>query len=218
MNWNDFIKEESSKDYFHRVEAAVEKDSHNGEIFPKHKDLFSAYRLCPIDKIKVVILGQDPYHGPGQAHGLAFSVPKGVAIPPSLKNIQKEIKADLRLETTFEHGCLTSWAEQGVFLLNSVLTVRSGSPGSHKEFGWDYFTNATINVINKIDRPIVFMLWGSYAKSKKGLLFNKRHHVLEAPHPSPLSAHTGFFGCKHFSKANDFLFGNEEGPIDWNIR
>lgn len=217
MSWQEFIKQESEKDYFRRIEASVKRDSHNGEIFPKHKDLFSAYRLCPIDKLKVVILGQDPYHSPGQAHGLAFSVPKGIPAPPSLQNIYKEIRADLRLDT-FEHGCLTSWAEQGVFLLNSVLTVRSGLPGSHRDFGWQRFTDETINVINRIDKPIVFMLWGNYAKAKRGLLTNKYHHILEAPHPSPLSAHNGFFGCKHFSKANDFLYGNEEDPIDWSVR
>lgn len=217
MSWKEFIKEESQKDYFHRIEDIVAKDSNNGDIFPKHKDLFSAYNLCPIDKLKVVILGQDPYHGPGQAHGLAFSVPKGIPVPPSLQNIYKEIKADLKLDT-FEHGCLASWAEQGVFLLNSVLTVRSGLPGSHRDFGWQRFTDETINVINRIDKPIVFLLWGNYAKAKRGLLTNKYHRILEAPHPSPLSAHNGFFGCKHFSKTNDFLYGNEEDPIDWSVK
>lgn len=218
MNWDEFIDQETKKDYFISLGKSLAKDSKEHTIYPEKYDTFNIFDKCPIEKIKVVILGQDPYHGPGQAHGFAFSVQKGVPIPPSLKNIYKEIKSDLHLETPFEHGCLTGWVEQGVFLLNSTLTVRAGAPGSHKDYGWERFTNAAISVINKIERPIVFMLWGAQARSKRGLIYNKNHFVLEAPHPSPLSAHTGFFGCKHFSKANDFLFGNDIAPIDWSIK
>lgn len=215
LTWDSFIAEESKQDYFKRIQSCVEEDSKNGEIYPKYKDLFSVYKLCPLDKIKICVLGQDPFHGPGQAHGLSFSVPKGIPVPPSLKNIYKELHSDLGLEIP-KHGCLLDWVSQGVFLLNSVLTVRKGSPGSHKDFGWQTFTDKTISVINNIERPIVFMLWGAFAKSKRPLITNSKHLILEGGHPSPYSSHL-FFEGKYFSKANDFLVKNDVGPIDWRI-
>lgn len=190
-------------------------DSNNGKIFPKRKDLFNAFELCSLENTKVLILGQDPYHRDNQAHGLSFSVPKGIAAPPSLKNIFKELKNDLNIDLP-SHGCLESWAKQGVLLLNSILTVREGSPGSHKNIGWETFTNAVIKQVNDFERHIVFMLWGAFAKSKKVLITNERHLVLESAHPSPYSA-TGFFGCKHFSKANEFLIKNKINQINWSI-
>ena len=170
----------------------------------------------PLERVKVVILGQDPYHGPNQAHGLSFSVPPGIAVPPSLKNIYKELNTDVNCSIP-NHGHLRSWAEQGVLLLNAVLTVRQGVAASHQGKGWERFTDAVINTVNDHQEQVVFLLWGSYAQKKGQMIDRNKHCVLEAPHPSPLSAHRGFFGCQHFSKANDYLRVAEKSPIDWQI-
>lgn len=219
MNWADFIQEEQQKDYFKNIVKFVmeETNRRKTDVHPRRENLYLAYKLCPIEKIKVVIIGQDPYHGAGQAHGLSFSVPKGVAIPASLRNIYKEIKADIG-DVELNHGCLTSWADQGVFLLNSMLTVAHGEAGSHRKAGWETFTDATIKIINDLDRPVVFILWGAFAKGKRHIITNEKHLILEAAHPSPFSAYDGFFGCKHFSKANEFLVRHDIGPIDWSVK
>jgi uracil-DNA glycosylase len=189
-------------------------------VFPKGSEWFRALDLTPLGKVRVVILGQDPYHGPGQAHGLCFSVKPGVAIPPSLVNIYKELEADLGIPPA-RHGFLEPWARQGVLLLNSVLTVRMGEAASHRERGWERFTDAAIARVNAQADPVVFLLWGSYAQKKAALVDSVdkggRHLVLKAPHPSPLSAHSGFFGCRHFSRANAFLEANGLAPIDWAL-
>ena len=178
-------------------------------------DLFNALRFTPCSQVKAVIIGQDPYHGPGQAHGLSFSVQKGVPIPPSLQNIFKELQDDLGVQPP-HHGCLEAWARNGVLLLNNVLTVRAGQPNSHKGIGWETFTDDVIKILNERDQPIVFLLWGANARAKQPLLTNPNHLVLTAPHPSPLSAYSGFFGCRHFSKATHFL--NQHGvTMDWRI-
>jgi len=214
-SWEQFIQIESQKDYYKRLGEAVIADSKLHKICPKHKDLFTAFKLCYLHETKVVILGQDPYHGENQAHGLAFSVLPEVDIPPSLRNIYKEINASHNSNFKFPDGCLTHWALSGVLLLNTVLTVRQGQAGSHKGFGWEIFTDNAIGILNLQDRPIVFMLWGNFAKSKRKLLTNPKHLVLEAAHPSPLSAHNGFFGCNHFVLANEFLTKQGIDSIDW---
>lgn len=185
-------------------------------IYPPLESTFSAFNATPLSKVKVVILGQDPYHGEGQAHGLSFSVPAKQVIPPSLKNIYKEIEADLACEIP-NHGNLMGWAEQGVFLLNSVLTVEKANAGSHRNKGWEHFTDAVIEVINRQCDGVVFMLWGSYAHKKGRIVDSNKHCVLQAPHPSPLSSYRGFFGCRHFSKANSYLQKKSKAPIDWRI-
>lgn len=218
MNWKELIATETSKDYFKNLQQAILKDSETNIIYPHHKDLFTAFKLTPLDKVKVVILGQDPYHGENQAHGLSFSVLPGNSIPPSLRNIYKEINEDLRVNHKFPHGCLVEWAQQGVLLLNTVLTVRANVANSHRGLGWETFTDRVIETLNEEDRPLVFMLWGAPAKSKKKLITNSRHFILEAAHPSPLSAYNGFFGCNHFSKANEYLAINNIEPINWLIQ
>jgi uracil-DNA glycosylase len=185
-------------------------------IFPKGTEWFRALDLTPLEKVRVVILGQDPYHGEGQAHGLCFSVMPGVRPPPSLVNIFKEMQSDLGVRPS-RHGFLEHWASQGVLLLNSVLTVEMGQAASHRETGWERFTDAVIRLVNAKSEPVVFMLWGSYAQKKAAFVDTSRHLVLKAPHPSPLSAHSGFFGCRHFSKANAFLEGRGVEPIDWAL-
>jgi uracil-DNA glycosylase len=184
-------------------------------IFPAGSNWFRALDLTPLDEVRVVILGQDPYHGEGQAHGLCFSVPNGVQPPPSLINIFKELASDLGIQRP-GHGFLEHWARQGVLLLNSVLTVQMGQAGSHRDRGWERFTDAVVRLVNAKPEPVVFMLWGSYAQ-KKAAFVDPRHLVLKAPHPSPLSAHSGFFGCKHFSQANAFLEAHGQRPIDWAL-
>lgn len=216
MSWKEFISSEMEKDYFKSISKTLSEESKTHEIYPSKKDIFAAYDSCPIDKIKAVIVGQDCYFNPGQAHGLSFSVPKDKTIPPSLRNIYKELHNDLNIIPP-NHGCLTSWAEQGVFLLNSILTVRRGIAGSHGKIGWQKFTDNTIKLINGLDRPIVYLLWGAFARNKKALITNKMHCVLEAGHPSPLNTTGNFTGCKHFSKANEFLVKNGVEPIDWSI-
>ena len=186
------------------------------QIFPSGTNWFRALDLTPLDEVKVVILGQDPYHGPGQAHGLCFSVPDGVRPPPSLVNIYKELESDLGIRRP-AHGFLEHWAKQGVLLLNSVLTVEMGLAASHRGQGWERFTDAVIRLVNAKEQPVVFMLWGSYAQKKAAFVDGSRHLVLKAPHPSPLSAHSGFLGCKHFSKANAFLESRGLAPIDWAL-
>lgn len=206
-----------TKEYFKNINLFLTEESKKYTVYPKKIDSFNAFNVCQLNNVKAVVLGQDPYHSEGQAHGLSFSVQKGIRIPPSLRNIFKELKADLGINPPAD-GYLQSWAERGVLLLNSILTVRKGLPGSHKDCGWQTFTDNTIKLLNLLDRPIVFILWGAFAKSKKELITNNKHLILEAAHPSPFSAHNGFFGCKHFSKTNEFLIKNDIKPIDWNIR
>ena len=215
ISWKPFIESEFQKSYMQEIKSFLINCSQNNEvIYPHPKDIFKSLELTSFQSVKVVILGQDPYHGPNQAHGLAFSVKKNVPIPPSLKNIFKEISEDLQSNKRFS-GDLTNWAKQGVLLLNSCLTVFPGRPGSHANLGWQKFTDSIIDAVDTKDN-VVFLLWGSYAQKKKDLLLNKNNLVLEAPHPSPLSAHRGFFGCKHFSKANEFLRKNKIKEIDWS--
>lgn len=200
-------------------EYLAHRKTQSAVVFPHSSEWFSAFALTPFDDVKVVILGQDPYHGAGQAHGLSFSVPEGLAIPPSLLNIFKEIDADIgdgepKL-TSLRHGCLTPWAEQGVFLLNSVLTVEQGEAASHQGRGWETFTDSMIRQLSDEREGLVFLLWGSYAQKKGQVIDSKRHLVLTCPHPSPLSAHRGFLGCGHFSKTNEWLIDHKQDPIDW---
>lgn len=217
MNWQDFIKQERSLEYFNSIETFINNDVKTNKVFPPRSDLFNAFRLTPYENIKVLILGQDPYILPGQAHGLAFSVKDGIAIPSSLKNIYRELHSDLNIPPS-KSGNLTSWAKQGVFLLNSMLTVREGQSGSHANIGWQTFTDKVISKVNDKDTPIVFILWGNFAKSKKVLITNPSHLILEGVHPSGLSANRGgFFGGRYFSKANDFLKANGIEGIDWTI-
>lgn len=216
MGWKDIIRAEAGKEYYQQLGAFIQQDAQQHVIYPPHSQVFAALRHCPLDRIKVLILGQDPYHGANQAHGLSFSVPPQTPIPPSLINIFKELKSDVGVETP-AHGCLIDWAKQGVLLLNTVLTVRQGQAGSHKNKGWETFTDAIIQHVNQLDQPVVHLLWGSFAKSKKELITNSQHLVLQSVHPSPLSAYNGFFGCKHFSQANQFLTDRGVEPIDWSL-
>lgn len=215
-DWLDAIGNEFKKPYYKELYAFVNGEYSRTRVYPPADDIFNAFHNTPFSKVKVVILGQDPYHEEGQAHGLAFSVKKGVDIPPSLQNIYKELHDDLNLSIP-NHGCLTKWSEQGVLLLNTVLTVRAHEAFSHKEHGWEEFTDATIRAVNTIDRPVVYLLWGKPAQSKESMITNPKHLVLKAPHPSPLSAYRGFFGCKHFSMTNEYLIKNGLEPIDWQI-
>ncbi|WP_449657106.1 uracil-DNA glycosylase [Thermomonas sp.] len=189
-------------------------------IYPPGKQIFAAFDATPFDAVKVVVLGQDPYHGPGQAHGLCFSVLPGVPVPPSLDNIYKELARDVGIAPSFRrpaHGCLLPWAAQGVLLLNSVLTVEAGTPGAHQRKGWEGFTDHVVDVLNRERENLVFLLWGSYAQAKGKMIDGRRHRVLKAPHPSPLSAYRGFMGCGHFSAANQFLARTGQAPIDWSL-
>ena len=215
-SWSKILNNEFEKPYFVKLTEFIKTEYRTQQIFPPGKEIFNAFDLCPFDQIKVVIIGQDPYHGPGQAHGLCFSVKKGVDIPPSLVNIYKELHDDLGC-TIPNHGCLTKWAEQGVLMLNTVLTVRAHQANSHKDIGWEEFTDAAIMALNSQDRPIVFILWGAPAQRKARMLTNPKHLILKAPHPSPLSAYRGFFGSKPFSQTNDYLRAHGVEPIDWQI-
>lgn len=215
-DWLDALKGEFSKPYYKKLYDKVCDEYSRYQVFPPKEELFTAFHLTPLKDVKVVILGQDPYHNVGQAHGLCFSVRPDVEIPPSLVNIYKELQDDLGLYIP-NNGYLEKWAKQGVLLLNTVLTVRAHQANSHRQIGWEEFTNAAIEVLNRQDRPIVFLLWGTPAGKKKELLNNPNHLILEAPHPSPLSAYRGFFGCKHFSKTNAFLESKGLTPIDWQI-
>lgn len=216
QSWKEALAGEFDKPYFAALAEELHREKHSGEvIYPPGKDIFKAFELCPLDKVKVVILGQDPYHGYGQAMGLSFSVPEGVPAPPSLKNIFKEIESDLGI-TMSGSPDLRPWAEQGVLLLNSVLTVRASQPASHSRIGWQTFTDAVIKLISDRLDGVVFLLWGNYARSKAALIDKTRHHVLEAAHPSPL-AKGAFFGCRHFSRTNGILISEGKTPIDWRL-
>ncbi|MBY0383726.1 uracil-DNA glycosylase [bacterium] len=216
-SWKKVLRSEFDQDYMKQLrQFLVDEIKNKKVIYPKPKEYFAAFEHTPVEHVRVVILGQDPYHGPGQAHGLCFSVQKGVVPPPSLKNIFKEIHQDLGLPIP-QHGCLTKWAKQGVLLLNSVLTVQDGMAASHRNKGWERFTDRVIQEINNQQNPVVFLLWGSYAQSKAEFVDGKKHLVLKSVHPSPLSAHRGFLGCKHFSKANEFLKKNGLPIIDWSL-
>lgn len=215
-DWQIALKDEFNKDYYKKLYEFVKMEYTNRQIFPESKDLFNAFSYTPLKSVKVVILGQDPYHNINQAHGLCFSVKPGVDIPPSLVNIYKELQDDLGYDIP-NNGYLEKWARQGVLLLNTVLTVRAHEANSHKGMGWEKFTDAVIEVLNKEDRPIVFILWGSPAQKKASGLNNPKHLIIKAPHPSPLSAYRGFFGSKPFSKTNEFLLENGLGAIDWQI-
>ena len=215
-SWKEALREEFGKPYFMSLAQHLHREKAEGRlIFPPGNEIFKAFELTPVDKVKVVILGQDPYHGPGQAMGLSFSVPADVPVPPSLKNIFKEIESDLGIRMS---GCpdLRKWAEQGVLLLNAVLTVRCGEPASHSRIGWQEFTDAVIRYLSDNREGIVFLLWGNYARSKKNLIDTSRHTVLEAAHPSPL-ARGAFFGCRHFSRTNEILTAEGKTPIDWQL-
>jgi uracil-DNA glycosylase len=213
-SWKKALAEEFDKDYFKNLAEKVRQAYLNGQVFPPPKTVFNAFNLCPFDEVKVVIIGQDPYHGLGQAHGLCFSVQDDVAIPPSLRNIYKEIKNDLGKEIP-PTGNLERWAKQGVLLLNATLTVQAGMAGSHQGWGWEEFTDAVIKKVSEEKEGVVFMLWGRYAQNKSVLIDESKHLILKAPHPSPLSAHNGWFGSGHFSKANDYLGSLGKEPIDW---
>ncbi len=203
-SWKRALQSEFALPYWRILSDFVKDEYLHAVVYPPPKLIFNAFDRCPFDRVKVVVLGQDPYHGPGQAQGLCFSVPKGVRVPPSLQNIYKELKSDLCVEVP-QSGDLERWAEQGVLLLNTTLTVRAGEAGSHQGRGWEQFTDAAIRMLSREREHVVFLLWGNYARKKKTLVDEHKHLVLEAAHPSPLSAHTGFFGCRHFSKANEYL-------------
>lgn len=215
-DWDKFIEREQNTLYFQKMDVFLEKEYENKIIYPHAEDIFNAFKYTPLSHIKVVILGQDPYHEPNQAHGLAFSTPEGNPIPRSLSNIFKEINQEYSYEIP-ENGCLEKWAKQGVFLLNTVLTVEEANANSHSDCGWQKFTDNVIKEINKQDQPIVFMLWGKQAEKKKELLNNPNHLVLITSHPSPFSARRGFFGCNHFKQANTFLKENNVEEIDWKL-
>ena len=212
--WNEILAEEMQKDYYQELQAFVQKRREEVRVFPEEKNVFNALKLTPFESVKVVILGQDPYHGFGQAHGLSFSVQKGIPLPPSLKNIYKELQEDIGGELPTE-GDLSHWAKQGVLLLNTVLTVEEGNANSHKGKGWERLTNRLIESLNELKHPVIFILWGKPAQDKEKLITNSNHVILKAPHPSPLSAYRGFFGSKPFSKVNDILIQQGQTPIRW---
>ena len=212
--WNEILSEEMKKDYYQELLAFVQKRREEVSVFPEEKNVFRALELTPFESVKVVILGQDPYHGFGQAHGLSFSVQKGIPLPPSLRNIYKELQEDLGGELPTE-GDLSHWAKQGVLLLNTVLTVEEGNANSHKGMGWERLTNRLIESLNELNHPVIFILWGKPAQDKEKLITNPNHVILKAPHPSPLSAYRGFFGSKPFSRVNDILIQQGQTPIRW---
>ena len=215
-DWEKALSKEFKKPYYLKLYNTVRSEYSKTTVYPPSEEIFTAFNLTDINDVKVLILGQDPYHEPGQAHGLSFSVKPGVAIPPSLLNIYKELEDELSLYIP-NNGYLEKWAKQGVLMLNAVLTVRAHNANSHKGIGWEEFTDAAIMALNELDKPIVYMLWGSNARSKAKMLNNKKQLVLEAPHPSPLSSYRGFFGCNHFIKCNEFLKANGLSEIDWQI-
>ncbi len=214
--WESALRAEFTKPYYKKLFEFIKNEYSTKVIYPPSNEIFTAFHLTAPSEIKVLILGQDPYHEPGQAHGMSFSVKPSVAIPPSLQNIYKELEDDLNCYIP-DNGYLIKWAKQGVFLLNTLLTVQAHRAFSHKGMGWEKFTDAVIETVNNLDQPVVFMLWGRPAQEKLSMLNNPKHLVLKAPHPSPLSAYRGFFGCKHFSKCNEFLKINNLNPIDWQI-
>jgi uracil-DNA glycosylase len=216
-SWKQALKDEFSKPYFEQIPRHLKTEKSQGKtIYPPGPLIFNAFNTTPFNKVKVVILGQDPYHGPKQAHGLCFSVQNGVPPPPSLINIFKELQEDIGIKIP-DHGNLTHWAEQGVFLLNASLTVRASEPMSHSKIGWAVFTDTVIKKISDLKKNVVFLLWGKFAQEKSVLIDQSKHLILRAAHPSPLSAHAGFFGCKHFSKANTWLMSKGIDPIDWQL-
>lgn len=214
-SWAKHLSDEFEKEYFAELTKFVKNEYKNGAVYPAPKNIFRAFDLCPFEKVKVVVLGQDPYHGERQANGLAFAVNASERVPPSLQNIFKEIESDLGKPLIHTDGDLTRWAKQGVLLLNATLTVRAHQAGSHQEKGWEQFTDAVIRALSEEREHLVFMLWGNYAKAKGAHIDRSKHLVLEAPHPSPFSAASGFFGSRHFSKANEYLISHNSTPIDW---
>ena len=218
ITWQQALAEAKAQPYFDNTLAEIARQRESGEtIYPPESMVFSAFDSTELSKVKVVILGQDPYHGAGQAHGLAFSVLPNMKVPPSLRNMYKELVQDIEGFQIPEHGYLQPWAEQGVLLLNTVLTVKEGQAHSHKSLGWETFTDEVIKVINKYCNGVVFLLWGAHAQKKSAMIDEDKHHILNAPHPSPLSAHRGFFGCKHFSTANQLLEKQGQKGIDWHL-
>ena len=213
-SWRRILENEFEKAYFHKLKSFLTQEKKKYLIFPEARDIFNAFNLTPFHKLKVVIIGQDPYHGLGQAHGLAFSVPKGIKTPPSLKNIFKELSDDIGTDKP-KNGNLTHWAKQGVLLLNTILSVREKDAGSHQRKGWEKFTDKIIKEISNQKKGVVFILWGKSAQQKSILINKHKHHLLTAPHPSPFSAYNGFFGCKHFSKTNEILTTQNQQTIDW---
>ncbi len=217
-SWKIALADEFQKPYFHALKSFLLAEKKGGyKIFPPGKMIFNAFDTTPFDQVKVVVLGQDPYHGPGQAHGLCFSVQNGIPTPPSLKNIYKELVTDIPGFVTPSHGYLQKWAEQGVLLLNAILTVRAHQAASHRNKGWEEFTDAAIHKLNQEREGLVFILWGGFAKKKASMIDPGKHLILKAAHPSPLSAHNGFFGCKHFSQTNEYLRSRGVAEIDWNL-
>ena len=215
-DWDSLLSLEFSKEYYLKLREYLKAEYFSRKIYPPMNDIFNALKFTGYEDTRVVILGQDPYHGQGQAHGLCFSVKRGVTPPPSLKNIFKELKDDIGLPEP-KHGDLTCWAKSGVLLLNTTLTVREGAPQSHKGRGWEILTDRIISLLNEKSSPVVFLLWGGNARSKRGLITNSEHLVLECAHPSPLSAYAGFFGCRHFSRANEYLISKGRTPVDWTV-
>lgn len=214
--WNEFFIQEEKEPYYQALMAFLENEYQTKTIYPPREDLFTCFTACPYEHVKVVILGQDPYHEPNQAHGLCFSVRKGVKLPPSLKNIYKELKSDLDIDMP-THGCLLPWARQGVFMMNAVMSVEAGKAGSHQKKGWEQFSDHAIQALNESEQGIVFILWGNWAKKKAALITNPKHRILCSPHPSPLSAYHGFFGSRPFSKTNAYLEELGRTPIEWKI-
>jgi uracil-DNA glycosylase len=218
LSWSQVIGPEKEQPYFQQAMNIVRQQREVGKvIYPPQQDMFNAFRFTELGEVKVVMLGQDPYHGPGQAHGLCFSVRPGVRVPPSLQNMYKELSSDIPGFRIPNHGYLESWARQGVLMLNTVLTVEAGKAHSHARLGWETFTDHVIRAVNDHCQGVVFLLWGSHAQKKGAMIDPARHHVLAAPHPSPLSAHRGFFGCRHFSRTNELLAQQGKAPIDWQL-
>ncbi len=215
-SWDELLKDEFKKDYYLKLRQFLKQEYSTQTIYPHMNNIFNALKYTAYEDVKAVILGQDPYHGEGQAHGLCFSVQKGIVPPPSLKNMFKELNSDLGIAEP-NHGELTNWAKQGVLMLNTVLTVRKGMANSHRGMGWEIFTDKVIELLNNREKPIVFLLWGSPARAKKKLITNPNHFILETVHPSPLSAYNGFFGCRHFSKTNEILKSIGSSEIDWRL-
>lgn len=216
-SWLHALQSEFSKPYFKSLKSFLVEEKKQFEVYPRNNDIFRALDHTPLDKVKVVILGQDPYHGPNQANGLCFSVNEGIKFPPSLRNIFTELKSDTGIDAPVS-GDLTAWADQGVLLLNATLTVRKSQAGSHQNKGWEEFTDAIVDVLNEQKENLVFLLWGNYAQKKASRISAEKHHLLKCPHPSPFSAHSGFFGCKHFSKTNELLHLKGLEPINWELK
>lgn len=215
-SWKKLLYQEFQKDYFHHLKTFLQEEKKQHAVYPPSQDIFNAFNLTPADQVRVVIIGQDPYHGVGQAHGLCFSVKDGVKHPPSLKNIFKEIESDLHIPIPTT-GNLTPWAKQGILLLNATLTVRASQAGSHQNKGWEEFTDAVIRELTKENEHLIFLLWGRYAQDKAALIDNTKHHLLKAAHPSPFSAYNGFLGCRHFSRTNELLLQIGKTEIDWRL-